>query len=436
MRWNAAWRSGPLSLASFRLLTAGQLTSNIGDYCYAVALPWLVLSGHGSTVLLGALLACYGVPRTVLILVGGMLADKISPRTTMLIADGSRCVFVAVFTVLAARHTVSLAALGPLAALIGAGEGLFIPASFAILPSLLDSEALMAGNAFFGAGQQTGSLIGPAVGGALVAGFGPVPALAVDAATFGLSALMLALIRPAPVPVSPVPASPAAPAGPQAETAGAAPDYALGSSAAAGGVLELLRTSRALPTLLVISLAANLAGAGLSEVALPDLAHQRWAASGYGALLTCLAVGSLLGTLSAAKAGGLRRPMVVTAILFVAMSAALGLVPYLGGLAGAAAAMLVWGLCNGLGNTIDMPALQRAVPARLLGRTMSVLMLCSFGTAPLSVLVAGVLVRRIGPSPFFPIAAALVAVAVLAGLTQREWRDFGACLTADLRLPS
>ena len=122
----------------------------------------------------------------------------------------------------------------------------------------------------------------------------------------------------------------------------------------------------------MVSLAANLAGGGLSEVALPDLAHQRWAASGYGALLTCLAVGSLLGTLSAAKAGGLRRPMVVTAILFVAMSAALGLVPYLGGLAGAAAAMLVWGLCNGLGNTIDMPALQRAVPARLLGRTMSV----------------------------------------------------------------
>ena len=151
MKLNAAWRSGPLALTSFRLLTAGQLTSNIGDYCYAVALPWLVLSDHGSTVLLGALLACYGVPRTALIPVGGILADKISPRTTMLVADGSRCVFVAAFTVLAARSTVSLAALGPLAALIGAGEGLFIPASFAILPSLLDSEALMAGNAFFGA---------------------------------------------------------------------------------------------------------------------------------------------------------------------------------------------------------------------------------------------------------------------------------------------
>jgi hypothetical protein len=88
--------------------------------------------------------------------------------------------------------------------------------------------------------------------------------------------------------------------------------------------------------------------------------------------------------------------------------------------------MLVWGLCNGLGNTIDLPALQRAVPPQLLGRTMSVLMLCSFGTAPLSVLVAGVLVRHIGPAAFFPIAAALVTVAVLAGLSQREWRNFGA----------
>jgi hypothetical protein len=53
---------GPLSSPSFRLLAAGQLTSTAGDYCYAVALPWLVLSTHGGPVLLGTVLACYGVP--------------------------------------------------------------------------------------------------------------------------------------------------------------------------------------------------------------------------------------------------------------------------------------------------------------------------------------------------------------------------------------
>jgi MFS family permease len=128
--------SGPLRVRSFRLLVAGQFTSTVGDYCYAVALPWLVLSARGGTILLGTVLACYGIPRTVLIPVGGVLTDKIGARTLMLAADAARCVLVAVLAVLAARHIVSLAALGPIAALIGAGEGLFLPASFTIMPSL------------------------------------------------------------------------------------------------------------------------------------------------------------------------------------------------------------------------------------------------------------------------------------------------------------
>ncbi|MGB6578472.1 MAG: MFS transporter, partial [Streptosporangiaceae bacterium] len=108
----APWRtlgSGPLAVRSFRLLCAGQFTSTIGDFCYAVALPWLVLSAHGGAVLLGIVLACYGVPRTVLIPVGGVLADKVGPRTLMLAADTARCVLVAGLALLAAKHTASLA---------------------------------------------------------------------------------------------------------------------------------------------------------------------------------------------------------------------------------------------------------------------------------------------------------------------------------------
>ncbi|HEY6311171.1 MAG TPA: hypothetical protein VIY52_10260, partial [Streptosporangiaceae bacterium] len=60
-----------------------------------------------------------------------------------------------------------------------------------------------------------------------------------------------------------------------------------------------------------------------------------------------------------------------------------------------------------------------------LGRVMGVLMLCAFGTFPLSVVVTGVLVRHVGPSLFFPIAGGLVAAAILGGLTQREFRTFG-----------
>jgi hypothetical protein len=62
----------------------------------------------------------------------------------------------------------------------------------------------------------------------------------------------------------------------------------------------------------------------------------------------------------------------------------------------------------------------------MLGRVMSMLMLCAFGSFPLSVAVSGVLVRHLGPALFFPVAGGLVAVAILVGLTQREFRVFGA----------
>ena len=55
-RVGAAVRSGPLASRPFLLLSSGQVTSTIGDYFYAVALPWLVLSSHGGAVALGAVL--------------------------------------------------------------------------------------------------------------------------------------------------------------------------------------------------------------------------------------------------------------------------------------------------------------------------------------------------------------------------------------------
>ena len=70
--------------------------------------------------------------------------------------------------------------------------------------------------------------------------------------------------------------------------------------------------------------------------------------------------------------------------------------------------------------------MQKWAPAALLGRLMGALMLCAFDSFPLSVAIAGLLVRHLGPALFFPIAGGLVAVAILYGLTQREFREFGA----------
>jgi MFS family permease len=424
------WRSpgsGPLAVRSFRLLTAGQFASTIGDYCYAVALPWLVLSTHGGPILLGAVLACYGVPRTVLIPAGGVLADRIGPRTLMLAADAARCALLALLAVLAARHIVSLAALGPVAALIGAGEGLFLPASFAIMPSLLDTERLAAGNAISSAAVQAGSLLGPAVGGALVAvTHSSTSAFVVDAASFGVSALSLLLIPRHPASGSVTAVAVEAKGGTEAVSDGEGGADGEPEGSTGVGLVTLLKRSRALQVILVVVVAANLAGGGMGEIALPSLAHARFGAAGYGALLACLAAGGIIGTLAAARTGGLRRPAVFASAVFLFEAAAIALIPFLGGEAGAAAALFVVGASNGLGNVTFLTVLQQWAPPDLIGRVMGVLMLCAFGTFPLSVAIGGVLVRHFGWALFFPVAGGLVAAAILGGLTQPEFRAFGA----------
>jgi MFS family permease len=423
---SAAWRSGPLAVRNFRLLAGGQLTSTVGDYCYAVALPWLVLSTHGGPVLLGTVLACYGVPRTVMIPLGGALTDKIGARTLMLVADVVRCVLVAVLALLATRHVASLVTLGPLAALIGAGEGLFIPASYAILPSLLEPGQFAAGNAVSSAAVQAGSLFGPALGGALVATVGSGPAFAVDAGSFAVSALSLALIpRRRAQAVSAGPGGGTESAVAPQEAADTDKDTRRNGGMGELRVLDLLRRSRAMQVMIMVVIVGNLTSGGLSEVALPALAHARYGAVGYGALLACFAGGGVVGTLLAARTGKLRKPAHVAGLAFLVQAAVMSLVPYLGGEAGAAAALFVFGGCNGLGNVIFVTAGQRWTPPHLLGRVMGLMMMFALGTFPASVALTGILVHHLGPTLFFPIAGVVVGVAILGGLSQQEYRDFG-----------
>ena len=295
------------------------------------------------------------------------------------------------------------------------------------MPSLLDEERLTAGNALSTAAVQAGSLLGPALGGALVAAtHASTAAFAVDAASFAVSALTLLMI-PRRAVLGSVAAAAGHSAGAAAAPDGAAPD---GADDTPGSVLALLRRSRALQVILVVVIAANLASGGMSDVALPALAHARFGQAGYGALLACFAVGGVIGTLTAARCGNLRRPALFAAMIFLPEAAAICLVPYVGGETGAAVLLFVTGACNGLGNVIFLSVLQKWVPPALLGRVMGTLMFCAFGTFPLSVAVAGVLVRHLGPSLFFPVAGGMVAVAILGGLTQREFRAFGAAGSA------
>jgi predicted MFS family arabinose efflux permease len=422
----------PLRHRGYRLLVAGQVTSNAGDACYAVALPWFVLSGHGGTALLGIVLAAYGVPRTALIMAGGWASDRWRPQTVMLATDAVRAVAMCALAVMAAGPARA-ELLVPGAAVLGAGEGMFLPASFSVIPSLLPGDDLQAGNALASGCTQLASLAGPAIGGALVALGSPSAAFGLDAASFAVSAVTLLALRPALAGARP--ALPAPGGGAGSGASGDAGRGQAGGEAARGapgpaspGLRALLRAERVLLVLIAVNVAANLGSAGLDGVALPALAHGPLHASaqGYGAILAGFAAGGLLGTLTAGQARTPRRPAVTGSIAFLVEAAAIAVTPFLGSVGWVIAAQAVFGACNGFGNTFTVTAFQRWAPRGSLGRLNGLLLLTSFGVAPVSVLLAAWSGRALGPASFFLFAAVTIAAAVLGGLTQRSWRDFGA----------
>ncbi|MGH7910211.1 MAG: MFS transporter [Candidatus Dormibacteraceae bacterium] len=409
----------PLRHTGFRLLTAGQVVSNLGDALYAVALPWYVLSARGDTVLLGAVLAAYGIPRAALLLAGGHASDRWHPWTIMMAADGTRAAAAAAFAIAALSGRADAYVLVPIALVLGAGEGFFLPASRAIVPSLLPGEDLQAGNAMTSGANQLTLLVGPAVGGVVVAAFGPAPAFAIDALSFAVSAATLLGVRagrrrPSPETV---------PGTGSAEPGGAGPP-----SQAESRTLRGLLTERALIVLLAIFLAGNLTTGGLVEVALPALAHGplQAGARGYGALVAALAVGGLAGTLAVGQVRRPGRPAIVCSVAYLLLAGLIGVAPYLPGAVAVGIVLGAAGVCNGFGDVLFITTLQRWAPIHLMARIMSLVLLASLGSFPLSVVVAGVFVRAFGPALFFPAAGIVIALAVTGGLTQREWRGFGA----------
>lgn len=263
----------PLRHRGFRLLTSGQLTSNVGDMIYAVALPWYVLADHGGVLLLGTVLAAYGIPRTVFIAIGGHASDRWRPWNVMMAADAIRAIVVVALAIAAASGRPNALVLLPIAIVLGVGEGLFLPGSFAVIPALLPDEDLQAGNAIASSGTQLATFVGPAIGGVLVAFLGSSLAFGLDAASFVVSALTLAgvsserrVVKAASVtPEASLPVT----VGGEAGLLEVAAEGGRESDIRQPTLRQLVLSERVLQVILLITLVANLGSGGESEVALP-----------------------------------------------------------------------------------------------------------------------------------------------------------------------
>ncbi|HUC26913.1 MAG TPA: MFS transporter [Streptosporangiaceae bacterium] len=420
----------------FRLLAGGQFVSNVGDGSYAVALPWYVLSHHGGAILLGTVLAAYGIPRTGLIMVGGHLADRLSPWAVMMAADIGRLGLAGGLAVLAATQHPAFLTLAPIAFGLGAGEGLFLPASYAIMPRLVADDQLQSGNALLSASTQLAVFAGPALGGAVVAALSSAAGFGLDALSFAVSALTL--WRLAAI----LAARSGARAANSAGLAGQpAPTPATGSRQITSPGPEpvsrrfrsFVRRERVVPLIMAINIVANLGSAGTSEVALPLFAreHLHAGAGGYGALIACVGIGALAGSLAATRLNRARRPAVAAGLIFLAQVPFMVCLLWAPGLAVAATMVALWGGLNMWANVTTQTAFQRWAPPDLIGRLSGLLLVTSYGMFPISVALAGLIVHRYGPGPFFILAAVALAATLAWALSQQAFRDFGMRLAAE-----
>jgi MFS family permease len=191
---------------SFRLLFCAQAVSLLGDGMVSVALAFAVLELTGSATDLGIVLAARTLPLVLFLLAGGVWADRLPRRRVMVTTDVVRLAAHGAIAALLIAGSASVAALAALAAVGATASAFFQPAADGIMPAVVSAERLQQANALRGMAQATGQIAGPAVAGVLVAGVGAGWALAVDAATFGISAvflLQLALPARAPSPARP-----------------------------------------------------------------------------------------------------------------------------------------------------------------------------------------------------------------------------------------
>jgi predicted MFS family arabinose efflux permease len=184
---------------SFRLLFAGQALSVIGDRITPVALAFAVLE-LGSATDLGIIFAAGALPFALFAVAGGVVADRVGRREVMLVSDVVRAIVQAFTASILLTGTAEVWMLIVLSALYGMGSALFSPALNGLIPQTVGPRDLQAANALLALTRSAANVVGPAVAGVIVALVGSGEAIALDAATFVVSALCLVRMRVRPVP--------------------------------------------------------------------------------------------------------------------------------------------------------------------------------------------------------------------------------------------
>ena len=189
----------PLRIRDFAFLWIGLTVSFIGDGVYIIAIAWQTYDLSNSPSALAAVGIAWSLPQVILLLITGVLSDRVDRRLLMIAGDVIRGAAIATIGIMSIGGTLTMTWLIGLVVVYGAGQALFGPAFSSIVPQVVPEELLVEANSL---GQfvrpVAWTLIGPLVGGALVASVGTGWAFIADASTFAVSAVMVGVMRTRP----------------------------------------------------------------------------------------------------------------------------------------------------------------------------------------------------------------------------------------------
>lgn len=376
--------------------------SLIGDGVTLVALAWQAYELSDAPTALGMIMMAMSIPQLLLLLFGGAISDRFERRWVMMGADLIRSLALSVLGTLSLLGLVEIWHIAVIAAFYGAGSAFFGPAFDAVVPELVPTALLPQANALDQFVRPTAArLVGPALGGWIIAGVGVGWAFIVDAFTFAVSiACLLRLGKIKPLQPS------------------AEPTESLNLWAEIHEGLQFVRSRSWLWGTFAAATLAYLVFLGPSEVLLPYLVKNELHgdASDLGMVLAMGGIGAIVASALMAQHG---TPQHYMSFMYISWSlATLMVVGY--GLAQAPwhpmLACFAFNFFESAGLIVWITIKQMLVPSRLLGRVSSVDWFISIGLMPVSYAMAGPIAALMGARTTLIGAGILGAIITLAFL--------------------
>lgn len=383
----------PFINADFARLWVAQASSQMGDRVHQLALMWWTMQATGSLAYTGAVLIATTLPAVLLSPVAGALADRWPRQPLMLGCDGLRALLTLGLAYLALTNQLTFPIVMVASAMLAALTALFTPANMAMVPLLVPKKDLMQANAMVETTMHGAGLVGPAIGGVVVAAAGVGGAFALNALSFAVSGLALLRIKFPPAPA----------------IADREPFWH-----SLGGGFRLLRAQPTIGGLLACFAVLNFFSISVL-LFLPYFAKTQFqvGATGLGFMEAAIALGMFTGALTAGHlANGRKRfPVILGAMLGTSATfVAMGLFPHYG--LHLALLALTGALFGGM-NVVVMAFFQTRVPPNEMGRFMGVLTSVVFALMPVSNGVFGILGGSVAPTTLLMVNGGAIALVAL-----------------------